>query len=169
LAAVIIAAGAPTLISQYRDGRRYDFRGVARWLDARLAPGDVVFSDQYRTMTYYLRRTDVQRLAADSAPLTQSVHVLHAAGRGGALWLVMPYSAQGGHRTNPKLGSLKQWIYDHCQLRQTMGAARLDFRQNELQIYRCPPEVADGMTRPGSAAILGQEKADGASTPPGGL
>jgi uncharacterized membrane protein len=32
LALVTIAEGAPTLVSQYRDGRRYDFRGAAGWL-----------------------------------------------------------------------------------------------------------------------------------------
>ena len=29
---MILAAGAPTLISDYRDGRRFDFRGAAQWL-----------------------------------------------------------------------------------------------------------------------------------------
>ena len=38
---MIVAAGAPTLLSQYLDGRRYDFRGVARWLGPQLGPGDV--------------------------------------------------------------------------------------------------------------------------------
>lgn len=147
-AAVIIAAGAPTLISQYRDGRRYDFRGAARWLDERLEPGDVVFSDQFRTMTHYLRGTQVQHLSADPAPLMQSLRVLQQSGRGGTLWIVMPYSSRGGHRTNPKLSSFKPWIYDNCQLRNAIGVARLDFRQNELQIYSCPPTAPSGVTRP---------------------
>jgi hypothetical protein len=30
----VVAAGAPTLVSQYMDGRRWDFRGVARWLES---------------------------------------------------------------------------------------------------------------------------------------
>ncbi len=37
------------------------------------------------------------------------------------------------------------------QLRNTIGVARLDFRRNELQIYRCPPAVPDSMTSPGRA------------------
>ena len=43
MAATIVAAGAPTLVSQYRDGRRYDFRGAARWLNQQVAREDIVF------------------------------------------------------------------------------------------------------------------------------
>jgi hypothetical protein len=134
---VIIAAGAPTLVSQYRDGRRYDYRGVARWLDDRLSPADVVFSDQFKVLTHYMPGKDVRKLVADSAPLTQSVHLLRRGDRGGALWIVVPAP---GHafRTSPKIGSLKLWVYEHCQLRNTVGVGRVDFRQYHLQVYRCP-------------------------------
>ena len=151
--AIIILAGAPTLVSQYRDGRRNDFRGVARWLNERLAPGDVVFSDQYRTLSHYLRGAEARRLVADPAPLEQSVTRLHESGGGGTLWIVKPVAAEGGHRTNPRLGSLKGWIYHNCQLSNSIGVARLDFRHNELQIYRCPAPASNGVTRPGTSPV----------------
>lgn len=135
---LVILGGLPTLLSQYRDGRRNDFRGAARWLDQRLGPGDVVFSDQYRTLSHYLKRGEARRLVADPTPLIQSVRGLDQAGDGGALWIVKPATAQGGHRTNPGLGTLQGWIYQNCQLRNSIGVARLDFRQNELEIYSCP-------------------------------
>ncbi|MEA2725017.1 MAG: hypothetical protein QOH59_2788 [Gemmatimonadales bacterium] len=134
---MVIAAGAPTLISQYRDGRRHDFRGVARWLDQRLQPGDVVFSDQWRTMDHYLRGTEVQPLSGDPGVLGQALRQLQDTGRGGVVWVVAPYSARGGLRTNPRIGTFKTWIYENCRLRNAIGVARLDFRQNELQIYSC--------------------------------
>ena len=134
---LIIATGAPTLISQYRDGRRYDFRGAANWLEERLAPGDVVFSDQSEVMTYYLQGREARRLVAEPALLSEVAREVRQAPDGGSLWIVAPYSAQGGHRTNPRLGGLKSWIYDNCRLRQAVGVARLDFRVNELQIYQC--------------------------------
>jgi hypothetical protein len=143
--AMIFAAGAPTLISQYRDGRRWDFRGAARWLDERLAPGDVVISDQPVVAAYYLPRRDVQRLVADPARFIEAQRVLQRAGRGGVLWVVLPAPSHA-FRTNPKLKSLSGWMYDNCQLRNTIGVGRLDFRQNFLQVYRCPPmaPVAEG-------------------------
>jgi uncharacterized membrane protein len=141
-AAMIIAAGAPTLISQYRDGRRHDFRGAAHWLGERMAPGDIVFSDQSNVMTYYLPGKEVHQLAADTVALRLSMRGLEKSGPNGALWIVAPYSARSGLHTTANLGSLKRWIYNNCQLHNAIGAARLDFRVKELQIFRCPPNTA---------------------------
>jgi hypothetical protein len=137
---MILVAGAPTLVSQYRDGRRWDFRGAAHWLQERLAPADVVFSDQPSVLAYYLRGRDVQPLVADPARFIQADSMLRRAGHGGVLWIVSPARSHA-FRTNPKLNSLSSWIYANCQLRNTIGVPRVDFRQNFLQLYRCPPAV----------------------------
>jgi hypothetical protein len=155
---IVILAGTPTLISLYLDGRRNDFRGAAQWLDERLAPGDVVFSDQFKTLSHYLRGASPQRLLADPAPLMKSTRMLHESGAGGTLWIVKPATLQGGHRTNPQLGSLKTWIYDNCQLRRSIGVARLDFRHNELQIYRCRVPASRQVTGPGISPVPGTSR-----------
>lgn len=136
--ALIITAGAPTLISQYRDGRRYDFRGVAGWLRGNLAQQDIVFSDQPRVLAHYLPGTQVHPLRADTAALLRSVHLLRNEGYRGALWVIPPAPSHA-FRTNPRIGVLNRWIFDHCQVRNSIGVARVDFRQHFLQIYRCPP------------------------------
>jgi hypothetical protein len=142
MSVIVMTAGAPTLISQYRDGRRYDFRGVAHWLEPRLASADVVYSDQHMVLAHYLPGTPVQRLR-DPAPLGESLDSLHQSGSGGTLWIVSPIPSHA-LRTNPALGGLNRWIYEHCQLRNTIGVGRLDFRQNYLQVYRCPPAEPPG-------------------------
>jgi hypothetical protein len=142
VAVFIIIGGVPTLISQYRDGRRYDFRSMAGWLNERLEPDDVVFSDQYQVMQYYLKTAPVQRLVGDPAPLMTAM----PDPRKGALWIVAPAPSHA-FRTNPKLGTLKRWTHDNCQLRNTLGSGRLDFRQHYLEIYRCPPALP-GATSP---------------------
>lgn len=131
---LIIFSGAPTLISQYRDGRRYDFRAMAGWLNPRLATGDVVFSDQPQVMAYYLPGHEVQLLRGDPAPL---IDAMPNSGHG-ALWIVAPAPSHA-FRTNPRMRTLKTWIHGSCQLRNTLGSGRLDFRQHYLEIYRCPP------------------------------
>jgi dolichyl-phosphate-mannose-protein mannosyltransferase len=146
IAGMILAAGAPTVVSQYRDGRRWDFRGVARWLDGRLSPEDVVFSDQSHAMAHYLPGTPVQRLRGDPTLLIQSQRTLNQSGRGGTLWIVAPAPSHA-FRTNPELGKLNQWLYDNCQLRNTIGRGRVDFRQQYLQIYHCPPAAPEGVSR----------------------
>jgi hypothetical protein len=138
LTGIIIASGTPTLISDYRNGRRYDFRGAAHWLEKHLTPGDVVFSDQPVVLAHYLSGVKVERLRYNVAPLTESVRALQQSGPGEALWIVAP-GLSHALRTNLKQGGLIRWIYDSCQLRNTVGMGRVDFRQQYLQIYRCPP------------------------------
>jgi mannosyltransferase len=138
--AIMIAHDVPTLISQYRDGRRWDFRGAAQWLEAQRAPGDVIYSDQSQVLQHYLPGAEVQRLRGDVEPLMETARQLREAGGGRALWVVMPGPSHA-FRTNPNLGTLKGWLYQNCQLRNTIGVGRLDFRQNLLQIYRCPSQL----------------------------
>jgi hypothetical protein len=134
----MISAGLPTLLSQYRDGRRRDFRGAAQYLDGQLTPGDAIYSDQAAVLGHYLPGRFVGRLTANSELLEESLRALEKSGHGDALWIVVPASAQGGLRTTAQVGTMTSWIYRNCQLRNTVGAVRLDFRQNQLQLYRCP-------------------------------
>ncbi|HEV8176709.1 MAG TPA: glycosyltransferase family 39 protein [Gemmatimonadales bacterium] len=147
LVLIMLSPSLPTLLSQYRDGRRADFRGAARWLDVRLGPQDVVYSDQYRTLTHYLPEQHVDRLEADPAPLIRSMRALQQSGGPGSLWIVAP--VQGGVRSNAGYGLLKQWLYDNCQLRKVTGKPRLDFRKNELHIFRCAPAPSGMKTEKG--------------------
>jgi mannosyltransferase len=137
VAVIMLAAGAPTLISQYLDGRRWDFRAVAHWLKGPLVPGDIVFSDQAGVLTHYLPGTKVERLTADPARLGETVRLLQQSGPKSSLWVVAPAPSHA-FRTNPNLGSLSRWLYDYCQLRNSIGVGRVDFRQQYLEIFRCP-------------------------------
>lgn len=138
--AVFILAGAPTLVSQYRNGRRFDFRGVAQWMEPRLSQGDIVFSDQPMVLAHYLDGQPVQKLRANPAPLEEAASEVQQSG-GEALWIVAPAPAHA-FRTNLKPGGLAGWMYGNCQMRNTVGVGRLDFRQQYLQVYRCPPAPA---------------------------
>jgi hypothetical protein len=135
--AMVLLAGAPTLVSEYLNGRRYDFRGMAHWLQKGSTPGDVVYSDQPMVLDHYLEGMVVRHLRPDTLPLRQEMRGLKESGRG-ALWIVAPGL---GHtfRTNLKGGGLIDWIYGNCQLRNITGKGRVDFRQQYLQAYRCPP------------------------------
>jgi hypothetical protein len=137
LTLAILAAGAPSLVSQYRNGRRFDFRGVAQWLAQRLQPGDVVFSDQPMVLAHYLPDTPVQKLRTP-APLAAAAAELRQAGGNRALWVVAPQPAHA-FRPSLKEGGLVGWLYGNCQLRNTVGVGRMDFRQQYLQVFRCPP------------------------------
>lgn len=136
---VFITAGAPTLVSQYRNGRRFDFRGVAQWLEPRLSTGDVVFSDQPMVLDHYLPGPQVRKLRRDPTGLEQAVKEV-ADSQGKALWVVAPAPAHA-FRTNLKPGGLADWMWANCQMRNNVGRGRVDFRQQYLQVYRCPPAL----------------------------
>ena len=138
LTAVVLIPGVPTLISQYRDGRRFDFRGAAQWLEPRLAPGDRILSEQYRLIKHYLPGLPVEAIPQDTASMMRAMRALHRSGEEPALWLVAPAPSHA-FRGNLKRGGVLGWIYENCQLRNTLGVSRIDFRQQYLQVYRCPP------------------------------
>ena len=140
--ALLLHAGMPTLVSQYRNGRRYDFRAAAHWLQKRLTPGDVIFSDQPVALGYYLPGTEVGRLRFDVEPLSQAVSRLGHSSERNALWIIAPAPAHA-LRTNLRQGGLASWMYENCQLRNYLGAGRVDFRQQYLQIFQCPPRGTD--------------------------
>jgi hypothetical protein len=135
--AICIAAGAPTLISDALDGRRYDFRSSARWIAPRLTPADIVFSDEPMVTAYYLPQHPVRHLRKDLGLLKRGMGELRQAGRGGALWIVAPAPSHA-YRPNLKEGGMIDWIYENCQLRNSIGVGRIDFRQDYLHIYHCP-------------------------------
>jgi len=137
---MMLIEGTPMLVSQFLNGRRYDFKTVSRWLQPRLTPGDIVFSDQPVALGYYLPQLGIQRLRYDTAPLNAAVRRARQAGPDAALWIVAP-SPGHAFRTNLKQGGLADWMYDNCQLRNYVGMGRVDFREQYLQVYRCPPKA----------------------------
>ena len=139
---MIVAAGLPTVISDYRDGRRFDFRGAAQWLAEKMRPGDLVFSDQPMVLQHYLTQTRVLHLQEDPAPLADSLRSLSEGGTS-RLWLVAP-AASHAFRATLKEGGLRHWIYTNCQLGNTLGRGRIDLRQQYLQVFRCPPGPTTG-------------------------
>ena len=144
ITAIIVIAGLPTLVSQYRNGRRFDFRGVAHFLTPRLGPEDIVYSDQPMVLAHYLKGPSVEKLRHDPAPLGEALAELRRSGRG-TLWIIAPAPAHA-LRTNLKQGGLAHWIYTNCQMRNTLGRGRLDYRQQYLQVFGCPPSAAPPAT-----------------------
>jgi hypothetical protein len=88
-------------------------------------------------MGYYLPEHPVKHLLLDLGLLTQAMDELRQAGQGGALWIVAP-APSNARRPTLKQGGMIDWIYGNCQLRNTVGVGRYDFRQDYLNIFRCP-------------------------------
>jgi hypothetical protein len=90
-------------------------------------------------LAHYLNGRPVQKLRADPVPLQKAEREVRQSG-GEALWIIAPAPAHA-FRTNLKPGGLADWLYGNCQMRNTVGRGRLDFRHQYLQVYRCPPAL----------------------------
>jgi hypothetical protein len=146
---LVLIPGIPTLVSQYLNGRRYDFKTTARWLEPSLTPHDIIYADQPVILAHYLPHADVQRLRFNTKPLEQAV--AEAGRAGGALWIVAP-APDHAFRASLKEGGLARWMFDHCQMRNVVGQGRVDFRQQYLQVFRCPPAASAAETVAPAAA-----------------
>ena len=144
---MLLIATLPTLLSQYRNGRRFDFRGAGQWLSPQLVQGDIVYSDQPMVLDHYMEGPQVQKLRANPRPLAEAMAEVRREG-GNALWVIAPAPAHA-FRTNLRPGGLADWLYTNCQMRNTFGRGRLDFRQQYLQVYRCPPLPAPAVSAGG--------------------
>lgn len=141
---LLLVSVVPTLASQYRDGGRADYRSVALFLRSASASGNVIISDEPPVLRHYLPGVTIDTLFRDTTRLAAQ---LARAPRGEASWIVALTSKRGGFKTNLLgLGAISDYVYRECQLRRTVGVARLDFRQNELQVYRCPPSTGEAVT-----------------------
>ena len=137
---VLLAGPVPSLMSQYMDGGRHDFRSPATVILEAASPGDVVFADQHELSLHYLGgaeglsfdgfRRDPDELADTLAGLTEG-------GSGDDLWIVAEFMARGGFG-DKSLEEAGPWVRANCREWAVFGAPRLDFKVNETRLYRCP-------------------------------
>lgn len=132
---LVLAAGAPPLLSQYRDGGRPDFRGAARHLHARVRTGDGVVSREATLISHYLPGVPVAELVLEPTVLDDALQDTRER-HGAALWLVAVIARRGGFGDRTLAGAA-EWIWTRCRVSAVLAVSRLDYKYNELQVYRC--------------------------------
>jgi hypothetical protein len=146
---MLVLANVPVLISHYLDGSRGDFRSAARYVQAHWAQGDVIYSDQYPVLQHYLPGVQVFGMTRDPANLERALREARQERPEATLWTVALVAPRGGFRTH-SLPRLSSWLFANCRLAAAYGVPRLDFRQNEIQVYRCPLEANSAADLPSS-------------------
>jgi mannosyltransferase len=132
----IIAAGGPHIFSHFRDGSRLDFRGAAEHLRRHAVETDVLLSDQPRVLAYYLSDQPVQQFERATASLAAAAERARQISEDGEIWIVAAIRRRGGF-SDIDLGAARDWVRDHCTLSESFFEPRLDYKYNELQVYRC--------------------------------
>ncbi len=134
---LLLAASAPQLLSQYRDGGRADFRAAARHVELHGRRGDLVMSSQASVLAHYLPDIPTVDLNYDPAVLAGATRQLLDSSPDATLWVVALILRRGGFN-DQGLGSASAWLRTRCQLSASFAVSRLDYKHNELQVYRCP-------------------------------
>lgn len=134
--ALLMVAFAPRIWAHYQDGGRIDFRSGARYITTRAAPGDIVLADQHRLLSYYAPALAPGYLVHEPAVLQDSLDAVQRRAQHGTLWLATMRLWRGGFN-DQALGDAAAWVTRHCRFEVSLATPRLDYKQNELQIYRC--------------------------------
>lgn len=133
-----IATGVPSFVSHYMDGSRPDFRAAASYLDEHVTSGDaLVLTDLKNALEWYLD-VEVPTRGFDRS-VQQLQETVGEGGRvsAGSVWITPWISDRGGFNDRG-LGGATQWIREHCVLERVVSRPRLDYRRNEVHVYRCP-------------------------------
>lgn len=137
-----ISTGATSFVSHYMDGSRPDFRAAANYLDRHVeSENAVVLTDLKRSLEYYLEAELETRGFDRSVEQLDRVAGEDEGSQSAAVWIT-PWIKERGGFNDQVLGSARDWIRRECVLRRVVTRPRLDFRRNEVRVYRC--EVGAG-------------------------
>lgn len=148
LMAIVLVDHAPRIVSHYRDGGRLDFRRAAKVLEERADGGDVILSDQERALSYYLPGRTVLPLGKGQTPIVDQLQgelARVADDETSTVWVLADWTRRGGFR-DKGLGEATRWVQSRCYLAKSIASSRLDYKLNELRLYRCAASVEGDAT-----------------------
>lgn len=131
---VVLAACLPRVVAQYQDGGRLDYRAAARHVEDHWSAVDRVLTDQLALVSHYLPAATVEPFSGDHSALDRSLQKVPP---GASLWVIAPIQRRGGFR-ELNLGAAEPWITARCRLSAMFAVSRLDYKYNEVRVYRCP-------------------------------
>jgi hypothetical protein len=137
---VVAAANLVGLASHFRDGGRVPWRDAAYALPSLTGPRDTILAEQAeggrQPLHFYVRELPLGALRPDSLTLGRVVH------RGGAPWVLVTRVDRAGFGFHEyQFAEVYAWLDAHCQHIKDFTTPRLDFRRNELQLFRCRPDA----------------------------
>ena len=132
----LMAGGLTAILSHYMNGGRPDVRSVGAHLEARARPGDLVVGDGTVDLRYYFSAGPVATFRRDPAQLDSTLTEVARATPGGRLWIVAYFLGRAG-LAEQGLGSARPWVRQHCEQDTVIGHPRLDYKVDDLHVYRC--------------------------------
>jgi hypothetical protein len=120
----------PGVVSHYRDGSRYDFRGSAEYVNAHWQPGDRVATASPTLLKHYLADGIEPVVFKGTNPLPRLREFARGPGR---LWIVFPSSRAG------KPEALRDWLGKHCAQHLVLCQKRFDYYEYVTEVFLYEP------------------------------
>ncbi|MDH3457050.1 MAG: glycosyltransferase family 39 protein [Gemmatimonadota bacterium] len=140
--AVVLLDGAPRLWSHYQTGTRPDIRGAAAYVESHSHVSDWVLADQPYAFQHYLPSHDVRWLDRDPDALAAALATGVGEEGRAAMWVLEIRQQRGGFNERD-LGPANAWVRAHCTMERFFGVPRLDYKRDDVIVYRCTqPELS---------------------------
>lgn len=124
----------PGVVSHYRDGSRYDFRGSAEYVNTHWQPGDRVATASPTLLRYYLADGIEPVVFKGANPVPRLKQYAREPGR---LWIVFPSPRAG------KPEAVREWLSRNCSQRLVLCKQRFDYYEYTTEVFLYEPPGDD--------------------------
>jgi len=135
--ALVVGAGAPSIVSFLSDGLRFDYRPAYAEVTAR-DPNAAVLGWPEVLRKYYAANLHGYELRPDSAYLDR------VTARDPDVWAVVSTKRYG--IVEDDAGQLARWLSRRCQLENSFAHPRFDYRVYRVDLYHCQSERPSPVT-----------------------
>jgi hypothetical protein len=129
--ALVVGAGAPSIVSFLSDGLRFDYRPAYNQIAAQDA-GATVLGWPEILRKYYAKDLHGYELKSDSVYLNRILD------RDKDVWAVVSTKRYG--IVEDDSGQLQDWLKRRCQIENSFTHPRFDYRVYRVDLYRCRDE-----------------------------
>ncbi len=128
---LLIASVTPSIVSNLRDGTRFDYRPAYDYIQEH-GHEDPVFGTPRAAAKYYAPDLDFHELTMRPDQLQQSYDSHES------IWVIASYRRYGF--LNDPSGSIERWLWDHCKIAHKYEKVRFDFRRYAAHLHVCSKE-----------------------------
>lgn len=126
--AIIVAGGAPSIVSYFSDGLRFDYRPAYARIKTE-QPGIPVFAWPTALQSEYGPGLKAYELRPDSAYLRQTLAA------SGEMWAVVSHKRYGIVEDEGR--QIERWLGEFCRIVDRYERPRFDYRLYRVELYRC--------------------------------
>jgi hypothetical protein len=128
IAAMLIVSVSPSVVSNFKDGTRFDYRPAYAHI-MRSDHESPVFGTPASAARFYAPDLDFHELSMRSDQLRDALSSEHA------IWVIASYRRYGF--LNDENSQIERWLWANCRVTQRHEPPRFDYRRYATLLYHC--------------------------------